>query len=126
MDLLENNTPAELNKLLPLDFKKFIRPKKELTNEELRKLFPKAYYNLIEFFLQKSADILPPHWPNNYAINLEEGKILPYKRLYLILRDELLAVKKYIDKHLNKGFIRPSISPIAAPILLAKKLKGGI
>ena len=51
MDLLENNTPAELNKLLPLDFKKFIRPKKELTNKELRKLLPKAYYNLIKFFL---------------------------------------------------------------------------
>ena len=51
MDLLENNTPAELNKLLPSDFEKFIRPKKELTNKELRKLFPKAYYNLIKFFL---------------------------------------------------------------------------
>ena len=51
MDLLENNTPAELNKLLPLDFKKFIRPKKELTNKELYKLFPKTYYNLIKFFL---------------------------------------------------------------------------
>ena len=51
MDLLEDNTPAELNKLSPLDFKKFIRPKKELTNKELRKLLPKAYYNLINFFL---------------------------------------------------------------------------
>ena len=52
--------------------------------------------------------------------------MLPYKRPYLILRDELLAVKKYINKYLNKGFIRPSISPTAAPILLAKKLEEGI
>jgi len=52
--------------------------------------------------------------------------MLPYKRPYLILRDELLAVKKYINEYLNKGFIRPSISPIAASILLAKKLGGGI
>jgi len=51
VDLLENDTPAELNKLSPLDFEKFIRPKKELTNKKLRKLLPKAYYNLIEFFL---------------------------------------------------------------------------
>jgi hypothetical protein len=50
----------------------------------------------------------------------------PYKRPYLILRDELLAVKKYIDEYLNKGFIRPSMSPAAAPILLAKKLGGSI
>jgi len=43
-----------------------------------------------------------------------------------MLKDELLVVKKYINKHLNKGFIYPSMSPAAAPILLAKKLGGGI
>jgi hypothetical protein len=52
--------------------------------------------------------------------------MLPYKRPYLILKDKLLVIKKYINKHLNKGFIRPSILPVAAPILLAKKLGGGI
>jgi len=43
-----------------------------------------------------------------------------------MLKDKLLVIKKYINKHLNKGFIRPSISLVAAPILLAKKLGGGI
>jgi len=41
-------------------------------------------------------------------------------------KDKLLVVKKYIDEHLNKEFIRPSISLAAAPILLTKKLGGGI
>ena len=41
-------------------------------------------------------------------------------------KDELLVVKKYIDKHLNKGFICFSIFLAAAPILLTKKLGGGI
>ena len=41
-------------------------------------------------------------------------------------KDELLVVKKYINKHLDKGFIRPSMSLAAASILLAKKLGGGI
>jgi hypothetical protein len=49
-----------------------------------------------------------------------------YKRPYLISKDELLVVKKYINKHLNKGFIRPSISLIATPIFLTKKPGGGI
>jgi len=48
--------------------------------------------------------------------------MLLYKRPYLILKDEFLVIKKYINKHLNKGFIRPSILLAAAPILLAKKL----
>jgi hypothetical protein len=41
-------------------------------------------------------------------------------------KDELLVVKKYINKHFNKGFICLSISLIATPIFLAKKLGGGI
>jgi len=52
--------------------------------------------------------------------------MLPYKRLYLILKDKLLVIRKYINKHLNKGFIYPSILLTAAPILFTKKLKEGI
>ena len=52
--------------------------------------------------------------------------MLFYKRPYPISKDELLVVKKYINKHFNKGFIYPSISLVAAPILLAKKPGGGI
>ena len=49
-----------------------------------------------------------------------------YKKPYLISKDELLVVKKYINKYFNKGFIYLSISLAAAPIFFAKKLKGGI
>ena len=52
--------------------------------------------------------------------------MLFYKRPYLISKDDLLVVKKYINKHLNKGFIYPSISLIAAPIFLTKKPGEGI
>ena len=49
-----------------------------------------------------------------------------YKRPYLISKNELLVVKKYINKYFNKGFIYPSIFLAAIPILLIKKLGGGI
>jgi hypothetical protein len=49
-----------------------------------------------------------------------------YKRSYLISKDKLLVIKKYINKYFNKGFIRPSIFLVATPILLTKKLGGGI
>jgi hypothetical protein len=52
--------------------------------------------------------------------------MLLYKRPYLISKDKFLVIKKYIDKHFNKGFIHSNISLVAAPILLAKKLGGGI
>ena len=49
--------------------------------------------------------------------------MLLYKRPYLISKDKLLVIKKYINKHLNKGFIHPSISLAATSILFTKKLK---
>ena len=51
VNLLEDNSPVKLYGLLLLDFKKFIKLKKGLTNEELRKLFPKRYYNFINIYL---------------------------------------------------------------------------
>ena len=52
--------------------------------------------------------------------------MLFYKRPYLISKDELLVIKKYINKYLDKGFIYSNISSAAAPILLTKKLGKGI
>jgi hypothetical protein len=59
VDFLENDSPVELYGLLLLDFKKFIKLKKEFINKELHKLLPKKYYNFINICLQKGADILP-------------------------------------------------------------------
>ena len=52
--------------------------------------------------------------------------MLFYKRLYLIFKDKFLVIKKYINNHLNKGFIYFNISLVAAPIFFIKKLGGGI
>ena len=52
--------------------------------------------------------------------------MLFYKRPYLISKDKLLVIKKYINKYLNKGFIYFSIFLTAAPIFFTKKLGGGI
>jgi hypothetical protein len=126
VNFLKDNSFVELYRLLLLDFKKFIKLKKGFTNKELRKLLLKRYYNFINIYLWKGTDILPLYEPDDYAINIKYKKMLLYKRPYLISKDELLVVKKYINKHLNKGFIRLNISLITAPILLAKKLGGSI
>ena len=43
-----------------------------------------------------------------------------------MFKNKLLVIKKYIDKHFNKGFIYPNIFLETTPIFLAKKLGGGI
>ena len=52
--------------------------------------------------------------------------MLLYKKPYPISKNKLLVIKKYINKYFDKGFIYFSIFLAAAPILLAKKLGGGI
>ena len=52
--------------------------------------------------------------------------MLFYKKPYPISKDKLLVIKKYINKHFNKGFIYFSIFLAATLILLAKKPGGGI
>jgi hypothetical protein len=41
-------------------------------------------------------------------------------------RNELKALKKWLEENLRKGFIRPSSSPAASPILFVKKPGGGL
>jgi len=48
----------ELYGLLPLDFKKFIKLKKGLTNKKLRKLLSKRYYNFINTYRGLNAIII--------------------------------------------------------------------
>ena len=52
--------------------------------------------------------------------------MLLYKKPYLIFKDKLLVIKKYINKYFNKGFIYFSIFLTATPIFLTKKPERGI
>ena len=49
-----------------------------------------------------------------------------YYPLYKLSLEELKIAKKYILKNLQKGFIIPSSSLYTSPILIAKKLGGGL
>ena len=52
--------------------------------------------------------------------------MLFYKRPYPIYKDKLLVIKKYLNKHFNKGFIYFNIFLVTVFILFTKKLKRGI
>ena len=50
----------------------------------------------------------------------------PWGPLYSMSRGELLVLRKELTSLLKKGFIRVSSSPAAAPVLFAKKPRGGL
>ena len=69
---------------------------------------------------------LPEHTDADLGIELVEGKLPPFGALYSMSEDELSIVKTYVDDMMKKGLIRPSTSPIGAPILFARKKDGSL
>jgi hypothetical protein len=59
-----------------------------------------------------------------FAIELIPGTAPIYKRAYRVSGPELVELKKQIDELLEKGYIRPSTLPWAAPVLFVNKKDG--
>ena len=86
---------------------------------------PKEYYLEIEVFIKQDANILLNHKPEDYKIELFKGKQIFFVRNYKLLsKQEIEAIKKYINKHFEKDFIKPSSSAATAPVLLVRKPGG--
>lgn len=94
--------------------------------EELLKKVPSEYHDLLPLFTKKEADKLPPHRYVDHAIELEEGKKPPFGPLYNMSNLELQALGEYLDENQKKGFIRPSTSSSASPVLFVRKPGGGL
>jgi hypothetical protein len=67
---------------------------------------------------------MPPERKVEFAIELIPGTTLISKRAYRVSGPELVELKKQIDELLEKGYIRPSTSPWAAPVLFVEKKDG--
>ena len=59
------------------------------------------------------------------TVNGHEARVL-WGPLYNMSREELLVLRKTLTELLDKGFIRVSSSPAAAPVLFVKKPGGGV
>ena len=88
---------------------------------------PTKYLDFADVFLEKLANVLPKRTGvNEHAIELEEGKQLPYRPIYILEPVELETLKTYIKTDLLNGFIRASKSPAGAPILFVCKPNGSL
>jgi hypothetical protein len=67
---------------------------------------------------------MPPERKVEFAIELIPGTAPISKRAYRVSGRELVELKKQIDELLENGYIRPSTSPWAAPMLFVEKKDG--
>jgi hypothetical protein len=67
---------------------------------------------------------MSPERKVEFAIELLPGTAPIFKRAYRVYGLELVKLKKQIDELSEKGYIRPSTSPWAAPVLFVEKKDG--
>ncbi|KAA0054785.1 pol protein [Cucumis melo var. makuwa] len=69
---------------------------------------------------------LPPHREVEFAIELEKSTVPISRAPYRMAPAELKELKVQLQELLDKGFIRPSVSPWGAPVLFVKKKDGSM
>lgn len=79
-----------------------------------------------DIFDETEAGVLPPHAAHDHAIELEAGKQPPHCPIYQLSERELAVLQEYIEKALEKGWIRKSKSLAGAPILFVPKKDGSL
>ena len=73
----------------------------------------------------KEISRLPPNRAIEFSIDIIPATTPISKDLYRMTLTELEILKKQLQEYLDKGLIRPSISPWGALVLLANKKDGG-
>uniref|UniRef100_A0A3Q7HLM0 Reverse transcriptase domain-containing protein n=1 Tax=Solanum lycopersicum TaxID=4081 RepID=A0A3Q7HLM0_SOLLC len=73
-----------------------------------------------QFVFSKSTS-LPPFRAHSYAIPLLPNSKTPNIRPYRYSHGQKIEIKNHVATLLEPGFIRPSSSPFASPVLLVKK-----
>ena len=85
---------------------------------------PKEYHDYLDVFSETQANVLPPHRKYDLEIPLQPGTAPPWGPIYPMSAPELAEMKKYVQTYLANGFIRPSKSPAAAPVMFVKRPDG--
>jgi len=87
---------------------------------------PSEYHEFANVFSKTKAETLPPHHPYDLKINLEEGAQPLVGPIYSLSASEQEALKKFIEKNLNTGFIQLTSSLHGTLVLFIKKKDGSL
>jgi len=109
-----------------------LKSKESPTLDQLQSSLPPEIQDMTPLFSKREAEKLAPHRLGiDHRIevrNQADGTPtpLPWGPLYSMSKDELLVLRKSLDDLVQKGYIRPSNSEAAAPVLFVRKPGGGL
>ena len=95
--------------------------------DRIKSLLPEKYHSSAHIFRDKEVEVLAPHRPqHDIKIEIEDGKSPPFGPIYSLSQVERETLRNYINDMLRRGFIQPSTSPAASPVLFVKKANGAL
>jgi Reverse transcriptase (RNA-dependent DNA polymerase) len=97
--------------------------KPDLTPE---KLVPWKYHDYLDIFDKDKADRFPDTRPWDHKIEMKSGFEPKSFKTYNLRPEEQVELDKFLKENLDKGYIKPSQSPMASPFFFVKKKDGKI
>ena len=82
----------------------------KLDKEKVRKIVPPRFHIWLKVFEKAESERIPVRKPWDYIINLRKDFVPRKERTYLISREEKEKVREFVEKQLEKRYIRLSKS----------------
>ena len=90
----------------------------------LEQQIPEAYHTYLNVFNERKADRFPKQQPWDHKIELKDGFQPKSFKTYNLTPEEQKDLDSWTKENLDKGYIRPSQSPMASPFFYIKKKDG--
>jgi hypothetical protein len=98
-----------------------IKKNKKKADLPVEKLIPEDLHDFLDVFDDNTANRNPESNMSDHKIGMKEGFEPKSFKNYNLTLEEQKELDKFLDKNLEKGYIRPSQSPQASPFFFVKK-----
>lgn len=92
----------------------------------VEELVPSHYQEYKDVFEKKASERFPISQPYDHPIDLKPDFIPQNCKVYPLTPKEEQAMNTFLDENLQKGYIRPSSSPMASPFFFVGKKDGSL
>jgi hypothetical protein len=87
-------------------------------------LVPSEYHEYLDIFDKDKANQFFDTWPWDHKIEMKSGFEPKSFKTYNLTPEEQIELEKFLKENLDKGYIKPSQSPMASPFFFVKKKDG--
>jgi Retroviral aspartyl protease len=101
-----------------------IKENKKKADLPVEKLIPEDLHDFLDVFDNNKANWFPESNMWDHKIDMKEGFVPKSFKNYNLTLEEQKELDKFLDKNLEKGYIRSSQSPQVSPFFFVKKKDG--